>query len=245
MSAEPNGGSSDQASAGSQQQGQTPQANKNGSGTPPAATTGQQPQAGSGNTAADAQSSSGAANSGGTTFTLEEAQRMISELRRENASHRTKLKQFEDVQAAAELAKLSETEKLQRQYDQAQQQLAELQIEQQQYRLAREIARHAPSLNLIDPDAAALMLTASGEIEYDAEGKPTNVAKLLEKLVAEKPYLVASNVRSPIGLPSSGGATNPPRGGLAAGQQNQPRPDPKDVYKNRKGLADPTLWKRS
>lgn len=211
--------------------GQAPQANNNG-GTPQAPAS-QAPQAGGDHTP-----------SGG--FSLDDAQRMIAELRKENAGHRTRLKAFEDAQAAAEMASLSETEKLKKQYEQAQQQLAELQIEQQQYRLAREIAKHAPSLNLIDPDAAALMLTAGGELDYDAEGKPTNVAKLLEKLVAEKPYLVASNVRPPAAPPSSGGATNPGRPGAGAPPTGQQPPaDPKALYKNRKGLSSPDLWKRS
>lgn len=219
-------------------QGQAPQANNNGGSTPnpPASPA---PQAGGDHTQSGGQQSA--------AFSLDDAQRMITELRRENAAHRTRLKAFEDAQAAAEMASLSETEKLKKQYEQAQQQLAELQIEQQQYRLAREIARHAPSLNLIDPDAAALMLTAGGELDYDAEGKPTNVAKLLEKLVAEKPYLVASNVRPPAAPPSSGGATNPGRPGAGAppaGQQ-QSAADPKALYKNRKGLSSPDLWKRS
>jgi len=53
----------------------------------------------------------------------EDYKRMIAELRKENASHRTKLKSFEEAQAAAELAKLGDLEKAQKQAEQAQKQL--------------------------------------------------------------------------------------------------------------------------
>lgn len=158
-----------------------------------------------------------------------------------------KLAQYEAAQQQAELAKLGDLERLQKQHTTLQEQHAALQAELQSTRLLREINRHGPSLNLIDPDAAQLMLERGGEIEYDSDGKPTNVAKLLEKLVAEKPYLIAAAQPGGASLasrpaPSSGGATNPSRAAGAASAP--PKPDPKALYQQRRGLANPNLWKK-
>lgn len=175
-------------------------------------------------------------------MTLEEAKK----LRQEHNSLRRRLAEYEQAAQAAADAQLSETEKLTKQLASLQEQNAALQVEQQQWRLAREIARHAPSLNLIDPDAASLMLQAGGELAYDDGGNPTNVEKLLQKLIAEKPYLVSSNVRMPPPPPTSGGATNPGRSAVPAAQP-QPQPSARELYdrhKARQGLGDPSLWKR-
>lgn len=157
-----------------------------------------------------------------------------------------KLAKFEEAHRQAELAKLGETERLQAQYATLQEQHAALQAELQTTRLLREINRHAPSLNLIDPDAAMLMLQAGGALDYDDDGKPTNVAKLLEHLIAEKPYLVATNNgnggRPAQPVVSSGGATN--AGRSAAAPPAPPKADPKALYQQRRGLANPNLWKK-
>lgn len=174
------------------------------------------------------------------SMSLEEAKK----LRAESASLRKRIAEFEAAQKAADDAKLSDQQRLEKQLATYQEQLAALQIEQQTYRLAREIAKHAPSLNLIDPDAALLMLQAGGEVDCDDAGHPTNVAKLLEKLVAEKPYLIASNVTRPPAPPSSGGATHPARS--AAPPPAPPKVDPKEAYKRhqeRGGLTNPAIWK--
>lgn len=217
-----------------------------GSGTPAEPQSQQTtPPAGSSGTTATAAPGTPAEPAGipsSENMSLDEAKK----LRAESSSLRKRLAELEAAQQAAENAKLSETEKLQKQHAQLQEQNASLLIELQSARLIQEIARHAPALNLIDPDAARLMLQAGGELDADERGNYTNVAKLLEKLIAEKPYLVASNVMRPPAPPSSGGATNPGRSVLPTGT---PAPtDPKAAYQAHKrggGLANPALWKRS
>ncbi|MGZ6375506.1 MAG: phage scaffolding protein [Ktedonobacterales bacterium] len=183
-----------------------------------------------------------------TTIPNPEAKKYADEAAAERKARKAleaKLAQIDEERKQAELAKLGETERLQKQYEALQQQHAAAQLELQSTRLLQEIARHAPSLNLVDPDAAQALLERGGELDYDDRGNPTNVAKLLEQLVAAKPWLVASNVTRPPAPPSSGGATNPGRSALAATPTAQPKIDPKEAYKNRRGLANPVLWKRS
>jgi hypothetical protein len=166
------------------------------------------------------------------------------ELKREAQALRKRLAEYEAAQQASDLAKLDEVERYKKLYETAQQEKATYEIELQQNRLFREIAKHAGSLNLVDPDAAAMFLNSGGELETDDKGNYTNVQLLLEKLVSAKPYLVAQQ-GSPTrpNFPSSGGATNPPRSGIPAAPA-APRPSAADLYKNRRGLSDPNLWQK-
>src|SRR6185437_10656527 len=113
-------------------QGQVPTPN-----TPPTAPAGQVP------------ASDPNGNPPASGMTLEQALDALSKARAENAKNRVDGKRLSDLEAAmkaADDAKLSEQEKLQKQLASAQEQLAALQVEQQTYRLAREIARHAATL---------------------------------------------------------------------------------------------------
>lgn len=206
-----------------------------------------QPQAGNSGTNATANPGTLAEPAGTPSsdyISLDEAKK----LRAEAASLRKRIAEYDAAQQAAADAQLSETQKLQKQHAQLQEQNAALLIELQQARLVREVATHAAALNIIDPDAAMLMLQAGGELTQDPDsGQYTNVAKLLEKLIADKPYLIASNVRPMTPAPSSGGATNPGRSVSPAGAP-QPTNDPKAAYKAHRqggGLANPALWKRN
>ena len=169
--------------------------------------------------------------------------------RKQRKELEAKLAKFEEAQKQAELAKLGDLERTQKQLAEAQERLASYEVERQQFRLMQAVGKAAAQLNLIDPDAAMLMLQAGGEVEYDSDGQPANVQKLLEKLVAAKPYLVtaqSANGQKPVVQPpSSGGATNPARGGQSGAQPpTGPSAKPADLYKQRKGLANPNIWKR-
>jgi hypothetical protein len=144
-----------------------------------------------------------------------EFEKIIAELRKENAAHRTKLATFEKAQADADAAKLTETERLQKQ-------LAELQSEKEKAAQALrdrviqyEILAQATKLGIIDPDAAVKLLDQS-QLKLDDSGVPTNVDALLAKLIQDKPYLV-SQAKPP--APTAGGSTNPSRSSSAPGSQ--------------------------
>jgi hypothetical protein len=131
---------------------------------------------------------------------------MVTELRKENAAARKRLETFEKAQADAETAKLTELDKATRRATQLEQERDQV-ISKFRDRLARSaIQLAATKLNIIDPEVATALIT--NEIEYDADGEPTNIDALLRKLVERKPYLIQSSATPTPRLP----ATNPGRG---------------------------------
>ena len=131
-------------------------------------------------------------------------ERIIAELRKEQASNRAKLKKFEDDEAARTQAQMTEQEKLQKQatdlqskYDSDTSALTE--------RIVRyEVERQAAKIGIIDPDAAAQLIDWDA-LEYDEDGTPKNADALLKDLLKSKPYLAGKTQAS------AGGATNPSR----------------------------------
>ena len=169
------------------------------------------------------------------------------ELKREAKALRDRNKALEEAAKVAADAQLSEQERLQKAHSDLQERYAALESERQNWRLADAIARHAPTLNLIDPDTARVLLLTGGELETDSDGNYTNVEKLLEKLVAAKPYLIANGQTPRPFVPTSGGATNPARSGAPIVPQQKPV-DTKELYQRHKqsgGLANPNLWKKN
>lgn len=145
----------------------------------------------------------------GTTPTqqrsAEDYERMLADLRRENASHRTKLKKFEEDEAKRNESQLTEQQKLEAK-------LAKLQSDHdnatrtlQERTVNYEVRLQAATMGIVDPDAAAKLLDWT-ELAYDDNGAPTNVEALLKALLKAKPYLASKAAQ-----PTSGGATNPSR----------------------------------
>ncbi len=160
-------------------------------------TTSSMPQAGGDPTTTTSQKSS------------DDYERMIAELRKENASHRVKAKELDELKARLESEKLSESEKLQKQLADYQARESDLTRQLQEHRVRSAVFAQASALSIIDVDAAAKLLDWS-EIDYDGNGNPTNVDTLLKQLVKAKPYLV-NQQQQQRQAPTSGGATNPSR----------------------------------
>ncbi len=154
-----------------------PQAGEPEQSTPapggPTTTTSTPPAGGDGNTTTE-------------TISLEEARKLRSEAQ----NLRKRLKSYEDAERAAQEAQMTAQQKLEKQYADLQAQ-HEAHVRSTQERIIRyEVEAQARKLNIIDPDAAAKLLDWS-ELEFDDEGLPINAGKLLEKLIKNKPYLVA------------------------------------------------------
>ncbi len=139
-------------------------------------------------------------------ISLEEAKK----LRSEAASLRKRMKAFEDAQAAAEAAKLTEQERLQKQLADTQAQLSEKELAIQDRVIRYEVQLQAAELgaNPRHLDKIARLIDRS-DLEFDDDGMPKNVKVLLEKLFKEMPELLLSQDKR---TPTSGGATNPGRG---------------------------------
>ena len=196
-----NGAPASQAPAGAPATGQAPQANN--SGSPSAAS---QPQAGGDNSGSQQQAQ----------LSQADYDRIIADLRRENAGHRT-----ENQRIAADLKKLQDaqlTDQQKRERDFAEMQTKTLEQELTLQRLHLENAgmRLAPSLGIADPSAAIALVQAehAGDIQREADGTIKNLDALLKKVLADHPVLAGAAQAQPRPPASSGGATNP---GRAAG----------------------------
>ena len=134
---------------------------------------------------------------------IESLQAALKKTNAESASHRHKLKTFEDAQAKADADKLSETEKLQKQ-------LTDLQAARQadiERLTAAEIRTKAVELGVAPQylKRVATMLDRE-DLEIDEKtGMPTNLDKVLGTLLKEMPFLAGK------AQATSGGATNPSR----------------------------------
>lgn len=113
-------------------------------------------------------------------------------LAKENADLAAKLKAVDDAQ-------LSETEKLTKRAADAENALADAQAAQRTLLVRTEIERQARKLGIVDEDAAYRLLDL-GALEFEEDGTPKNVEKVLTKLLEAKPYLKAPEGSRP-GLP--------------------------------------------
>ncbi len=168
------------------------------------------------------------------TISLEEARK----LRKENQTLRARQKTIDDAKEAADLAALSATEKLNKQYAELQAQHEELAAELLEARVYQDVARHAAKLNFILPAdmLAKLLLNDLDAIEFE-DGKPKNIETLLQNLAKSTPEIVKTaqqdqqqQKRAPM-IP----AMNPERSSIASPGQQQPGRIPR--------ITDPGLWK--
>lgn len=136
---------------------------------------------------------------------LESAKAALKKANAEAASHRHKANELDKLKAETEAAKLSETEKLQKQLAELQKAHDTISRQSQERIISYEVRLQAAQMGIVDPDAAAKLLDWS-EIEYDDNGTPKNVNDLLKALIKAKPYLAGKAASA-----TSGGATNPSR----------------------------------
>lgn len=170
------------------------------------------PQAGTDPTTTQTPPQAGEAKAPTTpSLTLEQALAEITNLRKENAGHRTKLNAFEAAQKKAEEAQMSELQKAQRDASEAQKARADLERTVQELRVSRALDTAAAKLGFADPDDARNIDWAA--LEFDDAGQPTNHETLLSKLLETKPHYKAAQAQQPPPRkPASAGASvNPPR----------------------------------
>lgn len=155
------------------------------------------------------------------TISLEEARK----LRREAQSLRDRLKKFEDAEAEAKRAAMSEQERIaaeaaaqRSKAEQAEQ--ARQTAERERDTLARQLAVTTEAAKRgLDPDLAARVIDLS-QLERDERGQFTNVAKAVEAAIQRWPQLVLTGAS----------ATNPAR------TANLPKPPTPPI-------TDRSLWR--
>lgn len=133
----------------------------------------------------------------------------VRKLRAEAADYRKRLRELESKVKADEEAKMTEQERLQKRLAELERQNTEYQQSIQARTLEYEVKLHAARLGVVDPEAAYRLLDLK-EVEFDEDGKPTNVERTLKALIAAKPYLTGG-----------GGQVSPtnPAQGKIGGQQ--------------------------
>ena len=155
-------------------------------------------------------SSSDEASSGSDELAKEIA-RLKASLKRANTEakeNRLARDELKRLKEELEASKLSETEKLQKQYNDLKAQHEEFTQAQTERLIHQEVALQAAKLG-VDPnylDKVARFLDWE-EIDVDEQGRPTNIQELVEQLVKDMPGL-KPQMRTPA---TSGGPTNPPR----------------------------------
>lgn len=153
----------------------------------------------------------------------------VRKLRAEAAEYRKRLRELEGKVKTEEEAKMSEQERLQRRLAELERKEIEYQQSLQARTLEYEVKLHAARLGIVDPEAAYRLLDLK-QIEFNDDGKPTNIEEAMKKLIANKPYLVGQvNHVSP---------TNPAQGRVSGQQvftRSQLR-DPKFFASNRDAI---------
>lgn len=167
-----------------------------------------QPQAGATTTT---EPQAGESQSTKSQKSADDYERLLSELRKENAAHRTRLKKFEEEESKRAEAQLSEQQKLEKRLAEIQAQHDETVKAHTERIIDLEVRAQAAQLG-INPkhlDKVARFLDWS-EIEVDEAGNPTNVKDVLTQLIKDMPELLGKGSAAPT-APTSGGATNPSR----------------------------------
>ncbi len=118
-------------------------------------------------------------------------EKQAKDLERSNRDQQKRIQEFETREKEAEMAKLSEQERLSKQLAERDAELIRVRHDHQDRTNRYEVQLHAAKLGLVDPEAAVKLLDW-GFIDYAADGKPQNVEAALNELVEAKPWLKAA-----------------------------------------------------
>ena len=136
---------------------------------------------------------------------IESLQAALKAANKESASHRHKLKGFEEAEAARQQAQMSEQEKLQKQLADLQAAHDEAQRQLEEDRNYATLERTGRTLGITDPTAlddavklALIELATSDDDDPDPK-------EAMKKIIANRPWLTGRTTST------SGGATNPSR----------------------------------
>ena len=153
-------------------------------------------------------------NTGKQQKSADDYERMIAELRKENASHRTRLKKFEEDANKATEAQLSKEQLLEKQLSELKAQHEEYTQAQLERTINHEVSMEAAKLGVNPKHLEKIARFIDWEDVEVEDGSPTNIHALVEQLVKDMPELLSKGAQ----VPTSGGATNPPRSQSTAPQ---------------------------
>lgn len=190
-----------------------PAANTGGQAAQAAA--GTQPQEGASQAQAATADAAQAAAAGSGDGTVDAAalQRELAEARQEAAKYRTQARDLQAAQQQAQDAALSDAERNAKRVQEQEAELATLRAALDDERILNRVTLTAGRLGYADPMDAYRLLDRSA-IERDDDGNPKNLERLLQTMLAGKPYLASSQVRA------TGSAEGGTRGTGTAGKSD-------------------------
>ncbi len=125
-----------------------------------------------------------------TDEVLKEAGRKAIQAEREaRRAAQEKVRTLEAELEALKTKDLPEGERIKAENARLKEKLDLLEKEQKDQEVRFEVTRLAAKLGIVDTDVALLLLQRDEAIEFDKEGRPTNVEAALKVLVKDKPYL--------------------------------------------------------
>lgn len=152
----------------------------------------------------------------GEKFDEARARAKIKKINAENATMRARAKAAEDKLAEADKAQLTDKERAERERDEARKETAALTKRVQKTALRAAVFEEASDLGITNAKLAMRLLDAD-DVEWDDDGEPTNVSKLLKAVLKEVPELKGSTAGSPGGADGGQGRG---RGALAGDDIN-------------------------
>lgn len=140
------------------------------------------------------------------TISLDEARKLRSEAN----SLRKRLRELEERDAAAEAAKLTETERIQRERDAMAKELADLKEAGRRQSIESAAIAAAARIGYANP-ADAMAFIAPEDIQTGDDGMPTNIEALVAKVAKERPYLAPPKSAGSADVTASGARAASPR----------------------------------
>lgn len=143
----------------------------------------------------------------------EGGKRALAEERRSAAKWKADAEKAQAELAKLQQASLTDSEKRDQRLAELERKEALWEVERQDWQTRESVTNAALRLGFADPvDAYSLVDRAA--LDFDEQGRPTNVTKLLTDLIAAKPYLAGSNRPGgsfdggPRGAPATGNDMN-------------------------------------
>lgn len=142
----------------------------------------------------------------------------VEQLRKEAAENRKKAATAEAKLKEQDDAKLSETERLQKERDEFKAKAEQAEEHSRATLVEADIRVLASTMKFADLDdpLGAIKLDS---VEFDANGKPTNVKKLLEELAKAKPHWIKADERTAPGVPDTPRSNGGPKSSADAVRQ--------------------------
>jgi hypothetical protein len=153
-----------------------------------------QPQAGT-----TQQSQADGAEPSAETLSLDEAKKLRSEhrvLRERAKAAEDQLKRLSDEKRQADEAALPERERYEKRVGELTQQLEQLRTELRDERGKGAVVNAASALGFAKPEQAYALLTYDRSLQFDDDGRPTNVEPALKALLKDNPNLASAAVRA-------------------------------------------------